>query len=198
MIDFIDATTAPRASGSVKRMGLALAFGGMLAMAGGTAAYAAGPFAGMDGSWSGSGTVSFDSGTKERMSCHGAVPGQGQQQQSSADADLLEPQLRFQGPHLCRPRRRFVVGPLGRGEQQRQRHCRRQHTRQSRACAAERLGVLGDAESRHVRQPAVGDDHSWPQYRYRRPPGRHFDAQARLAKDFDGRYRMGRRHRRPV
>lgn len=71
MIDIFDATTAPRTSGLLKRTGavLALSLAGMLGMAGGDAALASGPFAGMDGSWSGSGTVSMDSGTKERMRC---------------------------------------------------------------------------------------------------------------------------------
>ncbi len=70
MIDSFDAT-APRASGLLKRTGLAatLALVGVLGTAGGNAAYAGGPFAGMDGSWAGSGTVSMDSGTKERMRC---------------------------------------------------------------------------------------------------------------------------------
>jgi hypothetical protein len=71
MIDTFDATTAPRVRGWMKRAGgaAALSLVGMLMMAGGDAAYAGGPFASMDGSWSGSGTVSLDSGTKERMRC---------------------------------------------------------------------------------------------------------------------------------
>jgi hypothetical protein len=71
MIDIFDATTAPPASGMLKRTGaaLVLALVGMLGTAGGDLAFAGGPFAGMDGSWSGSGTVSLDSGTKERMRC---------------------------------------------------------------------------------------------------------------------------------
>ncbi len=71
MTNFSDATTTPRASGLLKRTSLAtaLALVGMLGMAGGNVAYAGGPFAGMDGSWAGSGTVSLDSGTKERMNC---------------------------------------------------------------------------------------------------------------------------------
>ena len=71
MIDTIDAMTTPRASGLLKRTSAALMLSlfGVLGMAGGDAALAGGPFAGMDGSWSGSGTVSLDSGTKERMRC---------------------------------------------------------------------------------------------------------------------------------
>ncbi len=71
MIDTFHAMAAPRASGWIKRTGAAAAMSlvGTLAMAGGDVAYAGGPFAGFDGSWSGSGTVSMDSGTKERMRC---------------------------------------------------------------------------------------------------------------------------------
>lgn len=71
MIDTLNAATAPRASGVLKRTGgaLALAFIGMMGMAAGGAAQAAGPFAGMAGSWAGSGTVAMDTGTKERMRC---------------------------------------------------------------------------------------------------------------------------------
>ncbi len=71
MTDIIHATTPPPASGIVKRTGVALALAlvGTLGMAGGNVAYAGGPFAGMDGFWAGSGTVSLDSGTKERMTC---------------------------------------------------------------------------------------------------------------------------------
>ncbi len=71
MIDTFDATTGPRASGRLRRTGaaLALSLAGMLGMAGGDAALAGGPFTGLDGSWAGSGTVSLDSGTKERMRC---------------------------------------------------------------------------------------------------------------------------------
>ena len=69
MIGFIDASMARRASALLKRTSLALALAGVLGMAGANAANAGGPFAGMSGSWAGSGTVSLDSGTKERMSC---------------------------------------------------------------------------------------------------------------------------------
>ncbi len=71
MIDTFDATTAPRASGLLKRTSAAVALSlvGMLGMASGDAAFAGGPFTGLGGSWSGSGTVSLDSGTKERMRC---------------------------------------------------------------------------------------------------------------------------------
>jgi hypothetical protein len=71
MIGIFDAIAAPRASGILKRTGavLALSLVGTLGMAVEDAAFAAGPFSGMDGSWSGSGTVSLDSGTKERMNC---------------------------------------------------------------------------------------------------------------------------------
>ncbi len=68
MIDTIVAT-APRACGPLKRAGMALAFAGLFGMVTTSAALAGGPFGGFDGSWSGSGTVSLDSGTKERMRC---------------------------------------------------------------------------------------------------------------------------------
>ena len=71
MIDIFDAMTAPRACGMLKRTSAALALSlvGMIGMAGGDAAFAGGPFSGMDGSWAGSGAVSMDNGTKERMRC---------------------------------------------------------------------------------------------------------------------------------
>jgi hypothetical protein len=71
MIDIFDAMTAPRASGLLKRTSAAvvLSLVGMLGIAGTNVAYAAGPFAGFGGSWAGSGTVSLDTGTKERMRC---------------------------------------------------------------------------------------------------------------------------------
>lgn len=71
MIDKFDATATPRKSGVSRRMSAvaALVFAGTLGMAAGNAAYAGGPFAGMEGYWSGSGTVSLDTGTKERMRC---------------------------------------------------------------------------------------------------------------------------------
>ena len=71
MIENFDAMTAPRASGLLKRTSavVALSLAGMLAMAGANVAYAGGPFTGLGGSWAGSGTVSLDTGTKERMRC---------------------------------------------------------------------------------------------------------------------------------
>ena len=70
MIDTFDATTEPRARGWLRRTSAVLALSlGMVGMAGGDAAFAGGPFAGFDGSWTGSGAVSLDSGTKERMRC---------------------------------------------------------------------------------------------------------------------------------
>lgn len=66
MIDTVVAT-APR--GRLKRATEALALAGVLGIGWTGAALAGGPFAGFDGSWSGSGTVSLDSGTKERMRC---------------------------------------------------------------------------------------------------------------------------------
>jgi hypothetical protein len=70
MINTSFATKAPWAVSQLKRTGAALALSlGLLGLAGSDIAFAGGPFTGMDGAWSGSGTVSLDSGTKERMRC---------------------------------------------------------------------------------------------------------------------------------
>ena len=71
MIEKSIATIFPRANGSFRRAGLAaaLSLAGLVGMANADVAWAGGPFAGLDGVWSGSGTVSLDSGTKERIRC---------------------------------------------------------------------------------------------------------------------------------
>jgi len=63
-------TMPARAGRFFKRSGAAaVALAGMLGMAGEDVAFAAGPFEGMSGSWTGSGTVSMSTGTKERITC---------------------------------------------------------------------------------------------------------------------------------
>lgn len=65
----IDPTVATALRGWLRHATAALALAGVLGMGWTGVAFAGGPFSGFDGSWSGSGTVSLDSGTKERMNC---------------------------------------------------------------------------------------------------------------------------------
>ncbi len=65
------ATMSPMRGRFVRRAGAMAAFvmAGLFGIAGDETAAAGGPFAGMSGAWSGSGTVSLNSGTKERIRC---------------------------------------------------------------------------------------------------------------------------------
>ncbi len=183
MIGTFDAAVAPRASGLLKRLAgaaLALSLVGMVGMTGGEAAFAAGPFTGMGGSWAGSGTVAMDSGTKERMRCSAQYlvkdNDNNLQQSLSCSSPSYDLKVNTYVSHSAgalsgyweelRNNVRGTVAGTANGNRVR--------------VHAERLGLLGDAESGNPGINPVGGRDTRPGDAEAVPAGRGHAAQARL------------------